>query len=463
VLKVTISSLLPLLVMIGCHTDAAVSPSAPLPEVIYARVVENPHNVLSVVVTAQVQNADSVAVHFETVGRPLTTRTPARPAQPDSVILPVLGLRAETTYNLRVVAYGNGKAAYGANITFTTGMLPADLPTYVAHEVDPTPGFVVFAAHPYAVAIDNAGAVVWYRRFSNGPGLNFQAQAGRYLLRPPTSDPREIGGWLELDALGNTIRTLACVGGLPSRFHDLLLEPDGSYWIMCDETRTMDLSGLGGAANARVTGTVIQHVSAAGALLFQWTPFEHFDIADLHAAERSGPLVNWTHGNALALDAEGHLLVSSRNLNEITKIDTRTGRVVWRMSGVRNQFTFQGTTTPAFARQHGLRATAANQLLILDNSGDDGESKAERYVYDERTSTAHKIASYSSMPPIVAQVGGTVQDLPGGHTLVSFGSAGRVEEYDASGSVVWRLEQPGYVFRAQRIQSLYEPGVGLRR
>jgi hypothetical protein len=47
---------------------------------------------------------------------------------------------------------------------------------------------------------------------------------------------------------------------------------------------------------------------------------------------------------------------------------------------------------------------------------------------------------------------------------VSFGPARRVEEYDASGRVVWRIEgNPGYVFRAQRIRSLYQPGVGLPR
>lgn len=47
--------------------------------------------------------------------------------------------------------------------------------------------------------------------------------------------------------------------------------------------------------------------------------------------------------------------------------------------------------------------------------------------------------------------------------LVSYGSGGRVEEYDAAGAVVWRLVQPGYVFRAQRISSLYHPAVSPAR
>ena len=41
---------------------------------------------------------------------------------------------------------------------------------------DPSPGFVVFGAGPYGLAIDNTGRVVWYHRFPNGPGLNFEAE-----------------------------------------------------------------------------------------------------------------------------------------------------------------------------------------------------------------------------------------------------------------------------------------------
>jgi hypothetical protein len=44
---------------------------------------------------------------------------------------------------------------------------------------------------------------------------------------------------------------------------------------------------------------------------------------------------------------------------------------------------------------------------------------------------------------------------------VSYGSGAGVEEYDRLGEVAWKLAgNPGYVFRAQRIRSLYQPGVG---
>jgi len=74
------------------------------------------------------------------------------------------------------------------------------------------------------------------------------------------------------------------------------------------------------------------------------------------------------------------------------------------------------------------------------------------------------VLSYASASPVVTQIGGTVQPLPGGRILVSFGTAGRVQEIDSTGAVRWQIEgNAGYVFRAQRIFSLYDPGLRLSR
>jgi len=453
-----------LLLTAACQADRSVRPPA-APEILGSAVTPGPHNVLSAVVTARVRFADSVAVVYALEGGIPDSATRAVVLRDDSAAIPVLGLLPAQRYVLLVVAFGAGGVIAGNPFTFATDTLPSDLPRYVASGPDPSPGYVIFAAGPYGLVIDNTGRVVWYRRFPYGPGLNFQAQpTGRYYVRPPTPDPADREPWLELDALGNVTRTFGCAGGLQPRFHDLIADTDGGYWVMCDEMRVMDLSAVGGVPNAQVSGTLVQHLSGAGDLVFQWSPFDHFDITDIDSVSRAGPSVNWTHGNALDLDGNGNLLVSFRALNEITKIDTRTGAVLWRMGGLRNQFTFQGTPVPAFSRQHGLRLTGPTSFVLLDNMGDPQGTRAERYAFDEGARTAQQVASYGSAPAVTAQLGGTTQDLPGGRTLVAFGNGGRVEEYDAAGMVVWRIDgNPGYVFRAQRIRSLYAPGVGTAR
>ena len=404
-----------------------------------------------------------MAVRYGLLGTPLDSTTPATIAH-DSQQLDVLGLLPGTVYQMQVVAYGNDLSAMSDTLEFTTGNLPADLPSYQAGGSSPSPGFVAFAANAYGIVIDNTGRVVWYRQLPGGMTLNFQPQpTGRYLTQPVTAAAGDLTPWAEIDPSGTITRTLGCANGLHSRFHDIIVLPDGSYWLMCDDTRLMDLTSVGGVAAAQVTGTVVQHVSATGTLLFEWNAFDHFDITDLDLQSRTGPTVNWTHGNALDLDAEGNLLVSFRSLSEITKIDVASGAVIWRMGGLRNQFTYEESGLP-FTRQHGVRVIAPGQLQLFDNLGEQEGSRAERYEFVEATHTVRRTAAFSSSPDVTSLLGGSTQPLPGGRILVAYGNANRVQEYDSSGAVVWEiLGDPGYIFRAERIASLYAPGVGTPR
>jgi len=449
----------------ACH-DGASSVTAPTPPAITGTsVTPNPTNALSAVVTVRARDADSVAVRFSLAGNasPTDSLTPSVRLTGDSAVVPVLGLLPARAYTLSAVAYGAGGETIGASLDFTTDTLPSDLPRYTATGTDPSPGYVAFAAGVFGLVIDNTGRVVWYHRFPNGTRLNFIAQPNGRFAASPSNSPTDLGHWVEVDPLGSVTREPGCGRGLRPRLHDFIGEPDGSYWLLCDETRTMDLTGVGGVANASVTGTVVQHLSAGGAVLFDWSPFDHFAIADGDPADRRGVSVNWTHGNAIDFDSDGNLIVSFRNLSEVTKIDVRTGDVLWRLGGRRNDFTFVDAPTPSFAGQHSPRAYAPGALMLLDNVGDPTESRAEWYAVDERTRTARLVHSYGT-PGVITLIGGSMQSLPGSRTLVSFGTAGRVEEYDAAGRVVWRIEgNPGYVFRAQRIHSLYSPGVGLTR
>jgi hypothetical protein len=425
-------------------------------------VVANSTNALSALVSAHVYLADSVIVRFG-VGALLDSATPAVRASSESAVVAVLGLLPAAKYRLRVEAFSNCSRAVGEMLSFETGPLPADLPAYTASGRGASPGYVVFAAGNYGLAIDNTGRVVWYRRFPNGPGLNFQPQPnGRFAARPPV--PAGVAGlWAEIAPDGSVTRALGCADGLQPRMHDVILQPDGSYWLLCDEIRTVDLSAQGKSSQAHVLGSGVQWRSAAGDLLFQWSPFDHLaiDLSVLDPPDLAGPIINWTHANALDLDSDGNVIVSFRNLSEVTKIDTRTGALMWRMGGLANEFAFENTSMPAFVHQHGVRVDGAGRLTLLDNLGEQSGSRVERYAYDVPFHTASLSDFQSSAARLVAQVGGSAQRLSDGHTLVSFGNADAVEEHDATGTLVWRLGgDPGYVFRAIRIRSLYQPGVG---
>jgi hypothetical protein len=456
------------LILSGC-SDRVAGPAGVIPttqvRVDTSSVAGMAVNVISASVEARVRAADSVAVRYRIAGDGAFTQTPAVVPAYGTARIPVLGLHAATAYVMQAVAFGSQGTANGGDLYFMTDPLPPDLPAFTASGTDPSPGFVVLAAGMYGLVIDNTGRVVWYYRFPSDPGINFQAQPpGRYLARPPNEFDIFPLAWLEIDPLGQVTRFITCRGGGTARFHDIIMLDDGSYWVMCDETRTMDLSADGGSAAALVTGTSVENVGPDGQLRFRWSPFDDLNVMDLPVVERTGSQVNWTHGNALDIDDAGNVYLSFRNLNQIVKISRAAGEVAWRLGGPGNEFTFVDGPNPPFARQHGLRITGPGAFVLLDNLGDPAGSSARRYEIDETARTVRLAATYRAQPAVVAALGGTTQPLPGGRVLVSYGSGARVEEYDAAGHVVWRIEgDTGYRFRAQRILSLYQPGVGLPR
>lgn len=422
-------------------------------------VTANPNMVVSALVRYK-GAGDSAYVVYRVAGTTADSVTPRfAHAHAGFDTIPVLGLLPSASYEFRLVVVSGTDSSLSDSVELTTGALPADLPAYATGGSSPTPGFYSFGANQYGLVIDHTGRVVWYKEFpTGGPGLNFEAQpVGRYVGRYPTADVTDDDPMMEIDPAGFERRALRCVNGRKLRFHDMLVAPDSSYWMLCDDTQILDLTPYGGNPRAQVTGTVIQHMGRSGSLLFEWSPFNQFLITDLDSIDRRGSTVNWTHGNALEIDTDGNLLVSFRSLSEITKINVQTGDIMWRMGGRRNQFTFAGPAETGFFRQHSVRAVAPNTIIVLDNSGGTF-SRFERYNINPTTMTATLQQSYVSSPGVLTLVGGSVQAEAAGKFLVSFGTEGRVEEFDANGTMLWHiLGNPGYVFRALRIESLYHP------
>ncbi len=439
------------LLVVSCD-DGPVTPP-PDPYFSSAVVTENPHNTISAVTVVVATGYDSAFVRFWREGSP-AAQSPRYAFNGDSIVrVPVLGLDTATTYSVEtsLVLGGTGQVVDTAD--FTSGSLPGWIPVTGAQGTDTTPGFVALSYPDGPVIVDNTGKVVWYRLFPGGVLNSFHVHPnGRYTILGRDDTTSAFHVW---DELGDEMGTIACLG-FATRFHDVRVMSEGDYWILCDETRRMDLSGVGGVDTADVTATVLQHIGGDGNLLFQWNAFDHFEITDQPEQDRTSPGVNFTHGNAIDFDQDGNVLLSFRSLNEITKVDVATGAVMWRLGGLANQFTIEDDPNDSFVRQHGLRTSSPGTIQFLDN-GNGAPSRLVRYTIDETTMTATLTLDFRDSPTTFTPVGGGTDYLPNGHALVSFGRAGRVVEADEAGGRAWELTgiDGVYVFRAQRITSLY--------
>lgn len=437
---------------LACATDANQGP--PAPAYLGAVASANPHNTISAVVTITAAGYDSVFVRYWHAGAS-ARRTPSHAFGTDSIAhVAVLGLDTAAAYTLEIQLTGGGEPAAAVDSQpFQSGSLPAWIPRAVPQGADTTAGYVVLSYPDGPVIIDNGGTVRWYLA-SPDPSLNsFQAHPnGRYTLFGATDAPRQ---YRVLDELGNDVGALECVG-FPTRFHDVRVMPGGDYWISCDETRIMDLTSLGGLDSVATMWTVVQHVAPDGTLLFEWNSADHIDISEVPASERTGRSVNATHGNGIAIDTDGNLLLSFRTLDQIVKVDVTTGAMAWRFGGPGNQFTFVNDPKGTFERQHGLRVAGPGQIQILDN-GLVAPSRFVRYLINPVALTALLTMDFRDSPTTLTPVGGSTDYSTNGYGLVSFGRAGRVVETDPVGNRAWELTgiDNVYVFRAQRIASLY--------
>ena len=116
------------------------------PIVANATAQTNQYNVLSSLVKASVSYAVKVQVKY-TAENGASGSTPEVPVTSLDVSVPVLGLKPNTNYTLRLSAVGaDGTRVDSDAISFHTGTLPSTLPTFtVTEQAGSEPGFTMIA------------------------------------------------------------------------------------------------------------------------------------------------------------------------------------------------------------------------------------------------------------------------------------------------------------------------------
>jgi len=442
-----------LLAVLGACGDSTGPDPGPAWTYLGATVAIQQHNMLAAEVIVRAVGFDSVYLRYSN-DSDRNASTPMYSFGPDSTARPaLLGMAANSLYDVEVILAGPGEVAVDT-FGIWTGSLPSWIPTVTPVGTDTTPGFLLISIPDGPVIYDNSGTVVWYQYHPDGTLVNTQNHPSGIYTSFGLND--EIRSYQILDELGRETARLGCVE-YETRPHEVRVLEDGRALLLCDDYRTEDLSPYGGSPTGEVNWTVVQLVSEAGELEWEWHSADHFQVGDTPQDDLNGvEALNLTHGNAIDVDTDGNYLISFRNLNEITKVDATTGDVIWRLGGRRNEFAFVGDPKGSFERQHGLRVVGPGEIQFLDNS-DLAPSRLVRFKIDESQRTAELMWAYSDGPDIHTLVGGSTQVFGDGGALVSFGREGRVVEVSPAGTRRWELTGIDglYVFRAERIPSLY--------
>jgi hypothetical protein len=336
--------------------------------------------------------------------------------------------------------------------------LPLDFPYFRVTDLgDQSPGRIFMSPFgttsrttPYLMILETSGSLFFYRRLQ-ASGYDFKVQPNGMLTYFDT----HAGYFYGMDSSYKIVDVFKCGNGYATDVHDLQILPNGHALLLGDDPKKVDMSKIvaGGKSNATVIGLVVQEIDRNKNVVFEWRSWDHFQITDATHEDLTAQTIDYVHGNAVQLDTDGNILLSSRHLDEITKINRETGDIIWRWGGKNNQFTFLDDPI-GFSHQHDIRRLLTGDITIFDNGNfhTPSFSRAVEYHLDEDAKTAELVWQYRASPDIYGAYMGDVQRLPNGNTFICWGAGSAISEVKPDGSLVFEIQfDPDvYSYRAFR-------------
>jgi hypothetical protein len=364
-------------------------------------------------------------------GRPPSydKRAPVDLTEPEHRTL-LLGMKASTDYQLRVVARSSSARCISETHALTTGPLPNTLPPVSVRTPQPgaiSPGYIISTQYTNGTAyiLDEDGDYVWWFNIGGdvtSARMSFDAKH-MWINRGNVPEAGASVHKVSMDGLSDVDLSDTFKG----QHHQLAVLPDESvaFFSYTD-------AGCSDIKEYSQDGSVHTLMNAS-------------------TTNQSGDC----HLNAIEYSsADDTLIFSDLDQNSYSKI-TRSGAVVWILGGPRSSFS---GTAATWLNQHGLHPLGPDRLLFFNNGKlGSADSLAVELNLDLDAMNAVQSWSYQATPSLSSHVLGDVQRLPNGNTLVVYSGAGVVHEVNASGNLLqemsWSLG--GVIGYAMKRTSLY--------
>lgn len=387
----------------------------------------------------------------------------------------LVGLKAETDYDLKIHAFNDQGASQAGPYSIHTEAIPADIlvaTDSLFNDTTATEGYILTDARGPNIdsqirLFNRAGHLVWYdyTRDIGSPciGNNY---SNRNTFLQIYGDCQVV---LELNFSGDTIQKID-ISDVPGNYqihHDMYINDVGNLVLLVAEGRAVDKSNVGGRADAVVVGDGYLELDASGSIVSQWSVFDHLDPLDSRDAGSfwdqvlGEPAEDWTHANSIAQDADGHYLMSLNALDQAIKIHRETGEILWTL-GRNGDFSFDPPDA-AFRNQHTFWGLGNNRYTVFDNQGAGLFSRGMEFELDTLTGVAQLVFLQDADSTLATGIVGSTYKLENGHMLSSFGRAGTIQEVDSSGAVVWHRDEGDVInYRSFYVSSIYTPLDSLR-
>lgn len=304
-------------------------------------------------------------------------------------------LSPKEKYNFTVVLETEDCQTESKPYEFITGAVPANLTPLLWSEFDSTAfeGFILLQRRTprgNIHLIDGNGDIVWYQKFEGIVKVSHWTDQSTFLVLYGNDNHKNSAGAdiVEYSLSGQKLLHLRLAEKSYIAHHEVRTDSAENVVALIYDTRTFDLTSIGGKASQNVTGDGILIMDKTGKELWKWSVFDHKDpTTDPKLIDH---LDDWGHANALSIDSDGNFLISMRDWNQIWKINAKTGEVIWKF-GEGGDFEFDENLY--FDGQHAIHRNLMGHYMLFDNGRLERKTRILSFALDG--------AEYAAEPHIV--------------------------------------------------------------
>ncbi len=311
------------------------------------------------------------------------------------------------------------------------------------------------------------GALVWFKPVPTGVNtsdLRVQQFEGKPVLtwwEGQIIDGHGRGEDYIYNTAYESVATVHAGNGLQADLHEFDLTPQGTALISAYEPIHANLSSIGsppGPSDGLLNDCVVQEIDVrTGLVMFEWHALGHVPLSYSYAPvpHLSSTPYDYFHLNSIQPQADGDLLIGSRNTWAAYMISTAGGATVWTLGGKRSSFTLGSGVR--FAWEHNAEVLPEGNVSIFDDEASPPESDQSRAIVIALNQVTHTATLTRQLvhpgTRILTESQGNAQALPEDEEFVGWGEVGFASEFSAAGALDFDMHLPpgGSSYRAYRM------------
>lgn len=309
--------------------------------------------------------------------------------------LVLCNITSETNYSFQLITV-NGKEKDSSKVyTFKSRKLPewlqnqfkANCPKPELLPQNFKKGFMLLAKRETpgtAYIVDYKGNLRWYHTVE-GKGFkvtHFTKDQTILSILGKNDEPTSYGSEiLEINLQGDTLTHIKKgQGDLKQVIHHEIIKKSANEIVtLFVDVKITDLTSIGGKKKDTINGDGILILDKKGKQIWKWSVFDDLDPMKDKALLKTKK--DWMHANSLNYDKDGNFLISFYNNGQIWKIDSKTGKVIWKLG---KGGTFKMDSNIDFTQAHAAHINEEGSLMFFDNGVDKKQSSVFALKVNEK-------------------------------------------------------------------------------